>query len=357
MRIGATSTTEGITTETEVKSHIRKLSWWLLGLGVVIAGLLIALNSGDGRAPATTFRIFSTRFLGIFIEAVPFLLMGTIVSGLLEVFVTREDIVRWMPRHPVPATIAGGFMGFIFPVCECGVVPVTRRLFTKGLPMSAGIAFLLAAPVMNPIVLVSTYIAFGWGPMLAGRFIITAVVAIAVGVIFAIASRPHEVLRTAHLAPVTGGSNQAAPLPPPRTRRSLAVSLYDALRFGADEFFEMGRFLVLGCMMAAGMQTLVSQEALLMLGEGPLVSVLVLQALAFVLSVCSTVDSFLALAFLGTFTGGSIMAFLTFGPMVDIKSVMMFLGVFKRKTVLYLILLPLLMTMLAGVWINLFVPY
>ena len=101
------------------------------------------------------------------------------------------------------------------------------------------------------------------------------------------------------------------------------------------------------------MQTLVSQEVLLALGQGPVVSVLVMQVLAFILSVCSTVDAFLALAFVGTFTGGSILAFLTFGPMVDIKSTLMFLGVFKRKTVAYLILLPLLMTMLVGIWVNL----
>jgi uncharacterized membrane protein YraQ (UPF0718 family) len=102
------------------------------------------------------------------------------------------------------------------------------------------------------------------------------------------------------------------------------------------------------------MQTLVSQESLISIGEGPFISVITMQLLAFVLSVCSTVDAFLALAFAGTFTTGSIIAFLTFGPMVDIKSTLMFMGVFKRKVVLYLILLPLLMTMLFGVWINLF---
>lgn len=340
--------------ENAVTGHMRKIAMWLIGISLFIVAVTVALTSrGD---PFTTLQIFSTRFLGIFIEAVPFLLMGTIVSGLLEVFVSREDIVRWVPRNPIAATVTGGFMGFVFPVCECGVVPVTRRLFTKGLPMSVGIAFLLAAPVMNPIVLVSTYIAFGWGPVLVGRFAITAIVAIGVGIIFALASRPHEILRPAALASISGGSG-AAPVPAAPTegqRQTLGRKFYDALRFGADDFFEMGRFLVAGCMMAAAMQTLVSQEVLLSLGSGPLFSVMMMQALAFVLSVCSTVDSFLALAFYGTFTTGSVLAFLTFGPMSDIKSVLMFLSVFNRRTVFYLVLLPLLMTMLAGVWINLF---
>jgi uncharacterized membrane protein YraQ (UPF0718 family) len=119
----------------------------------------------------------------------------------------------------------------------------------------------------------------------------------------------------------------------------------------------MGRFLVVGSLLAALMQTFVSQDTLLGLGSGPFISVIVMQALAFLLSVCSTVDSFLALAFAGTFTGGSLLAFLTFGPMIDIKSTLMFMGVFKPRTVIYLILLPLLMTLLIGIWANLFVTF
>lgn len=324
---------------------------FLLG-GLIVIALVISAVIARGDDPSSTLKIFATRFLGIFIEAAPFLLLGSLVSGLLEVFVSREDIVRWIPRNPILATTAGAFMGFAFPVCECGVVPVTRRLFTKGLPMSVGIAFLLAAPVMNPIVFVSTYTAFGWGGILIGRFVITAIVAIGVGVIFSMGARPHEVLRPMSLATITGGSHDAVPVP--ARKRSFITNLYQSLRVGGDEFFEMGRFLVMGSLLAAAMQTLVSQETLTTLGEGPLVSVLIMQALAFILSVCSTVDSFLALAFTGTFTGGSIMAFLTFGPMIDIKSTLMFVGVFKRKAIAYLIILPFLMTLLFGVWVNLY---
>jgi uncharacterized protein len=335
------------------RKTLSRLALWLIGLGIVAALAYAVLNSGDD--PATTISIFATRFLGIFIEAAPFLLLGTLVSGLLEVYVSKEDIVRWMPRNPILATITGAMMGFAFPVCECGVIPVTRRLFTKGLPMSVGV--LLAAPVMNPIVLVSTYIAFGQiAPgIVIGRFVITAIVAISVGAIFALSARPQEVLRPVSFAPLAGGSPDAVSTAP--KQMTLAAGLYRALRIGGDEFFEMGRFLVIGTLLAATMQTLVPQETLVNLGEGPLQSVLIMQALAFVLSVCSTVDSFLGLAFYGTFTNGSILAFLTFGPMVDIKSTLMFAGVFKKKVVLYLILLPLLMTMLMGLWVNLYVRF
>jgi hypothetical protein len=329
---------------------------WMLILAA-IALLALAGLLGSGQDPAVALSIFSTRFLGIFIEAAPFLLLGTVVSGLLEVFVTREDIVRWIPRNPIAATLAGAFMGFAFPVCECGVVPVTRRLFVKGLPMSVGVAFLLAAPVMNPIVLVSTYIAFGFGPLLIGRFVVTALVAVAVGAVFALSARPQDVLRPTSFAPAMGGDGGGTPGSAPSTRGKLRGNLVQAARVAGDEFFDMGRFLVIGTLLASLMQTFVSQETLLGLGSGPFVSVIVMQALAFILSVCSTVDSFLALAFVGTFSGGSLLAFLTLGPMIDIKSTLMFSGVFKPRTVAYLILLPFLMTLLIGIWTNLYVPF
>ncbi len=334
-----------------LRSLIRRYLLLIVALAMVALLLLAVLNSGQDAA--TVLSIFSTRFLGIFIEAVPFLLLGTLVSGLLEVFVRPEDIARFVPRRAIPATIAGTLMGFAFPVCECGVVPVVRRLYHKGLPMSVGVAFLLAAPVMNPIVLASTYAAFGFGPILIGRFVITALVAGGVGLVFALGARPQEVLQPQSLMPVMGGGTDVLPAAHRVKRPALLPGFRQALEHATGEFFEMGRYLIIGSLLAATMQTFISQEVLLALGRGPVVSVLVMQALAFILSVCSTVDAFLALAFVGTFTGGSILAFLTFGPMVDIKSTLMFLGVFKRKTVAYLILLPLLMTMLIGIWTNL----
>jgi hypothetical protein len=295
---------------------------------------------------------FTTRFLGLFIEAVPFLLLGTMASGLIEVFVDRAVVARFIPRNPVAATGVGAVMGFAFPVCECGVVPVTRRLLTKGLPLSAAVAFLLASPVMNPIVLVGTWSAFGLGPVLVGRILITVLVACAVGLVFARGVQPWQVLRPQALPPVAGGSAEAAlggALSVPAAGGRIAM----ALQLASGEFFDMGRFLVVGSALAAGMQTLVSQDALVSLGRGTLSSVLAMQFLAYVLSVCSTVDAFLALAFKGTFTTASILAFLTFGPMVDIKSTLMFLGVFRARVVLYLILLPMLMIMAVCLWLNL----
>src|SRR5258708_4661760 len=137
-----------------------------------------------------TFVNFTTVFLGIFIEAAPFLLLGTLASGLVEVFVSREDLARLIPRNVILATLVGAIMGFAFPVCECGVVPLTRRLLSKGLPVSSGIAFLLAAPIINPVVLASTYAAYGWSPILWARFGLGLLVASVIGIIFSFHPQP-----------------------------------------------------------------------------------------------------------------------------------------------------------------------
>lgn len=339
----------------------QRLLRWLLSLTLiafVLASIFAdTLTSGAGLPFLTQrFQTFVTIFLGIFIEAVPFLLAGSIVSGFIAVFVDQGMVDRFLPRRALPAALSGAALGMIFPVCECGVVPVTRRLYEKGLPMSIGIAFLLAAPVVNPVVVVSTYAAFGWGPVLWARLGVSFAVAAVIGLVFHVA-RPREMLLPAvsdlhheachhpHAGHHHAGLSQPKDSVGERTRQALNTS--------GDDFLDMARYLIIGSMLAAAMQTLVPQTTLLAIGQGPLSSVLTMQALAFVLSVCSTVDAFLALAFSSSFTTGSIIAFLTFGPMVDIKSSLMFLGVFQRRIVFYLIILPLLLTMLVAVFWNL----
>ena len=313
---------------------------------------------------ASSYQTFVTIFLGIFIEALPFLLLGTVASGLVEVFLSRETLRRAVPHNRLGSIISGALMGLAFPVCECGVVPLTRRLYRKGLPLSVGVAFLLAAPIINPIVIASTYAAFGWGPIFVGRFVFALLIATTTGFIFSLAPHPLDLLEPSARPESHNNENDnsvtvaacsdAADTPAPTSfgRAPLSVRLTHALSVAGDEFFEMGRFLVVGCLLAAGMQTIIPQSTLLAVGGDALSSVVAMLILAFVLSVCSTVDAFLALAFVNTFSSGSILAFLVFGPMVDIKSVIMFSSVFRRRVVLYLVLLPLMMVLFLGVFLN-----
>lgn len=323
-------------------------------LGLALLGVMLLLLAQNwmagGFAVPDQFFTFTTIFLGIFIEAAPFLLLGTLASGLVEVFFKRDAVQRLLPRGPFLGALAGGLLGFLFPVCECGVVPLTRRLFHKGMAPATGIAFLLASPVLNPIVVLSTYAAYGWGPVLWLRVGLSLAIAVAAGLIFALEEQPTRLLRPMSLAPIRGASVDAAV--PDRTA-GMGAKLGQALGIAGEEFFEMGRYLIAGSLLAALLQTLVPQGTLLALGSGPLLSVLVMMALAVLLSICSTVDAFVSLAFVGTFTTGSILSFLVFGPMVDIKSVLLYLQVFRRRTVVYMVLLPFLMVVLASVFINL----
>ena len=332
----------------QLRSLSRRL--WHLPLGLALGLLAIGVLAGLRQAPQVEgqLSVFATVFLGIFIEAVPFLFLGTLASGLVEVFVQREVLLRLLPSGTFAGALTGSLLGMVFPVCECGVIPLARRLIRKGVRLPVGIAFMLAAPVVNPVVIASTIAAFGLGPMALWRFALSGLIALAVGLVFSVERQPQRLLQ---VAPIQGGMD--APL----LRKPLRARVQHSLQIAAEEFFEMGRFLILGAALAALMQALVPQSLLLGLGSGPVLSVLVLMLLAVVLSICSTVDSFVALAFARAFTGGSVLAFLVFGPMVDIKSTLLYLNVFRRRTVLYILLLTFMLTLVGAVFVNLYLPW
>ncbi|MDK2982037.1 MAG: uncharacterized protein PWQ55_2384 [Chloroflexota bacterium] len=322
-----------------------------LALLVLLAVLGMWRLRGTLAGSLTTF---ATVFLGIFIEALPFLLLGTLASGIVEVFVSPGVFDRLRGRSPVLSAVAGSLMGLVFPVCECGVVPLVRRLYKKGLPISTGIAFLLAAPVINPVVIASTASAFGFGRMLALRLGLTFLVAAITGLVFTTIQNPEEVLQPGEALTCAMHEHHHDPEEAGHTGLTIWAKFGRILNIAMDELFEMGRYLIMGSMIAAAMQTFIPQSFLLEVGGGPVLSVLVMIALAILLSICSTVDAFIALSFLGTFTNASVLAFLVYGPMVDIKSIMMFTHVFKRKPVVYLVILPLMLVILLTVSLNYF---
>lgn len=318
---------------------------------VVVA--LAALAWADATRPGlpTSLRlearlqVLTTVFLGIVIEAVPFLLIGVLASAAIQIFVSPDRVRRHCPENPFLAALSGGLLGLtLLPMCECGTVPTTRRLLAKGAPLPFGIAFLLAAPAVNPIVLVSTWIAFRGQPlMVVGRFGLTLLIAVTIGLVLGTHPRPDSILTSSdsgdpHDHCATGQCRPA-----------------EFVRHASVEFFEMGRFLVIGALIAATFQALVPRDVLLTLGRGPVVSVLALMALAVILSICSTVDAFVALSFVGSFAPGAILAFLVFGPMIDLKSVLLFRTTFRGRTVALLVLLAAQLVLLAAVAINYYI--
>ncbi len=267
----------------------------------------------------------NTIFLSILIEALPFVLIGVLIAGVIQIFVTEEHIQRWIPKNKFLAIIMSCVIGALFPACECGIVPIVRRLVGKGVPIHAAIGFMLTGPLINPIVIVSTFMAFGNDVKIAGLrmglgFFIAVLVAFAVSIIF----RGNQLKSPIHLG-----------LPHTHTKReSFSQRFWDMLTHSIDEFFDMGKFLVIGAFLAAFVQTYMPAKALLEAGSGTVSSLAVMMGLAYVLSLCSEADAFIGASFSSIFPTSAILGFLIFGPMMDLKNTLMMLSVFRAKFVI-----------------------
>jgi uncharacterized protein len=318
-----------------------------------------------------------TLFLSLLVEAIPFLLLGVVLSSVLLILIDERWLMSRMPKNPVLGAFAGSCIGFLFPVCECGNVPVARRLIMQGIPMPVAIGFLLAAPTVNPIVIWSTWIAFHDRPeIVVLRVVFSLVIATIVGWIFSVQQDVKSIIQPAialgmirSQPQVSTGSSlldggdfmlgnggaatvrmtQAMMQPPQRSIRDNFDLVLDNI---VQELRELGGVLVLGSAVAAAIQTLTPRELIVSLGEGPILSIVVMMLLAGSISICSTVDSFFALSFATTFTSGSLLAFLVFGPMFDLKSISLMLSVFKPKAIFYIFAIVTQLTFLFTLFVN-----
>ncbi|MBU5248003.1 permease [Bacillus halotolerans] len=284
----------------------------------------------------SSFLQLNSIFISILIEAIPFILIGVILSGIIQMFVSEEMIARIMPKNRFLAVLFGALAGILFPACECGIIPITRRLLLKGVPLHAGVAFMLTAPIINPIVLFSTYIAFGnrWSVVFY-RGGLALAVSVIIGIILSYQFKDNQLLK-----PNEPGHRH-------HHHHTLLQKLGGTLRHAIDEFFSVGKYLIIGAFIAAAMQTYVKTSTLLAIGQNDVSSSLVMMGLAFVLSLCSEVDAFIASSFSSTFSLGSLIAFLVFGAMVDIKNLLMMLAAFKKRFV-FLLITYIVVIVLAG---------
>jgi uncharacterized protein len=319
-----------------------------------------------------------TLFLSLLVEAMPFLLLGVLVSGLLLLFVDERRLVALLPRNPVLGALAGSMMGFLFPVCECGNVPVARRLLMQGVSAPVAIGFLLAAPTLNPVVIWVTWTAFREQPeVVILRTVFSLAIATLVGCVFGTQADLKPFLQPAVAAVMprplvvkpnflqSGSYLLDKPGQPLRLDASLQQIMPELepkpvgdrlkllLENTVQELRELGGILVLGSLIAAVIQVAVPREVVLGLGQGPVISILTMMLLGGIISICSTVDSFFALAFASTFTSGSLLAFLVFGPMFDLKSLGLLLTIFRPRAMIYIVVIVAQMTFLLTLFVNL----
>ncbi len=313
-----------------------------------VLGLIIALAIGARIANPERVAWVQTFFVifgSLLVQALPFVLLGALASAAIEVFVPIGALER-LAGLPRPLQLpAAGLAGLAFPICECGSVPVARRLAAKGLAPGAAVTFMLAAPVVNPVVIASTVVAFRgrsslWTVVL-GRFTLGLLVAVAVGWVFGERSR-EELLRP---RPDEDDSPQPIALERPEARwKAFFVHL-------GNDFLFMGRFLLLGAAIAGLVQTFLPASVIDGVAGVPVVSLLVMMGLAFVLSLCSESDAFIAASF-AQFGPAAQLAFLVFGPMVDFKLAALYIGTFRRGFFRTLVVAVAATTLVATMWVS-----
>jgi uncharacterized membrane protein YraQ (UPF0718 family) len=293
---------------------------------IALALFLVSLSSGvkvSSDFPPSLLNL-NTIFLSILIEALPFVLIGVLIAGMIQIFVTEEHIQRWIPKNKIMAVIMSCVVGALFPACECGIVPIVRRLVSKGVPIYAAMGFMLTGPLINPIVIASTYMAFGNDIKIAGLrmglgFIIAIIVALIVSMLF----KGNQFKASLHLS----HSHEQV------KDETFMNRFWSMLTHSIDEFFDMAKYLIMGAFLAAFVQTYMPAKSLLEAGSGPVSSLLVMMGLAYVLSLCSEADAFIGASFSNLFPTPAILGFLIFGPMIDLKNTLMMLSVFRFKFV------------------------
>ncbi|WP_336658645.1 permease [Leucobacter sp. USHLN153] len=321
----------------------------VIGPAAVAAALLAAALGvralTDAAAPPLPDALsdFVTLAMSVFIESLPFVFLGILISTAVQVWMPQHVIDRVMPRRPALRRAVLSVTGILLPVCECGNVPLARGLMVRGFSVAEAATFLLAAPVLNPVTIVTTYQAFGWSDgILVARIAGGFAIANLAGWVLS-RSRDESALLTPGFRAHCDHTHHDEQ--PGRWQRSL-VSI-------AEETSALMPALVVGSAIAGAIQVGAPRELLVALGAHPLWSVLALLALAFVIAICSSVDAFFILSLSSTFLPGSIVAFLLFGAMMDVKMLALLRTTFTGRALALLASLVALSCLVIGWGLNL----
>lgn len=325
-----------------------ELSWVMGLLFLTVAFLVLLLGQTPAYRPLVD--AISINFLAMMVEALPFMLIGSLVGGIIEVFVPVAWVERFFQHRHLRGVLVAGAMGLIFPVCECAVVPVIRRLLGKGVPLGATLAFLLAGPIVNPLVAASTAVAYSyaWQPVIL-RLGCGYLIAVVVGLLLDRCFDRDNGLVAALQPGTSPGCGHVHCLHDGNTS-GLRGQLFHALGHAADDFFSVGGYLVIGTFIAAFVRSLVSLETFNQLLAAPWQAIVLMMLMAVLLNLCSEADAFIAASFRGLLPPSAQLAFMVLGPMFDLKLLLMYFGVFSKRLILCLVGMVcslVLLTMLA----------
>ena len=323
-----------------MKKRKTEIKRWLLAVATILVFALIKIFGYFLPIDLPKqVQDFITLSLGVIIEALPFVMLGLFFSIIVRLWLPNDWLLKYLPKQPFLRRALISLLGVFMPVCECGNLPLARGLLAKGLTPAESLTFLLAAPILNPVTIITTQQAFSDdNTVLIARILGGFLIANLIGWIYS-STRQDAMLRPEFIAIC-------------KEKKDNSNRLVEALNFFKHETRSMMPALVIGAMVAGFIQVVVPRETILLLGNSPAWSVLVMAVLAFVVSICSSVDAFFALAFRGSFTSGSLVSFLTFGPMIDVKMLSLMRTTYRRNILLQVSVLVFLMSMLIGLVVN-----
>lgn len=284
------------------------------------------------------FESWMWSYLGIIVEALPFLLIGAVLSALIQIYVSDDLIKKTIPKNSVIGYFIAAISGVFFPVCECAIVPITRSLIKKGLPIGIGITFMLAVPIVNPIVIMSTYYAFQSDISIViyrtiGGIIGALIVGMLIGVIYD-KKKNTEILKdeeaNLYCDCCTFSNNYYI---------SLRGKIKNLVLNASNEFLNISIYFIFGAFLSSIFVVFIQDTLINDITSGRVLGIAIMMLLGFLLSLCSEADAFVAKGFIDNFGLSGIIAFLILGPMMDLKNLILSFGFFKKSFVLKLMLI------------------
>ena len=325
----------------ETKRHDFLFFNTFLYLGLVIFLLIFlitmtTLNIKISSVYLDRFKKFYDVFISILIQGFPFILIGSFVSSIIQICISRDTFIKIFSKNIFLSCIIAAFAGLLFPICDCGTIPIVRGLMKKKIPIAAGITFMLAAPIVNPIAIVATIYAFpGMASVVIYRIAAGVIISILVGLIMQFSTKKDEEILKNNADIVEcdcGFCDDNYDYSKSKLQKIKAIFIH-----AGDEFFNIGKFMIIGTFLSSIFQNMTFINSNMYIPNDNRISLMVMILLSFLLSVCSTSDAFVAKGFLKLFSINSIMGFLVVGPMLDVKNTIMLFGSFKKKFVLKLI--------------------
>lgn len=301
---------------------------------LVFAFVLFIFRNSPNQNFVTFLGVFSINFTSIVLEAIPFMLIGTLVGGVIEVFVPVTLIDRFFGKEKKHGVFLAGGLGLFFPTCECAIVPIVRRLIIKGISIPAAVCFMLSGPIVNVIVAWSTAVAYTYNwKMVCLRISCGYVVAVSIGFLLTRFSNPQKLI----LENVAELSLRQCGCSGEEFQKSRIWSkLLHAVGHAREDFLQVGKYLVIGAFIAAFIRTVTPVSSFGTLSASPWALIFVMMVMAVLMNLCSEADAFIAASFRWLIPGSAQLGFLVLGPMLDLKLMLMYFSVFRKRAIVLL---------------------